>query len=379
MRKTSLSLRKTRIGGKLFWQVVVPKLGGGRERRTFKDRGAAQTFLDLSKVQQENYGTAALSITETLRVEAVECAEILRPFGKSLRDAVRFYTGHLSAISSSKTVREVIAELLAAREADGVSDRYLDDLRQRLSRFEMVFGDTMIASLSAKQISDWLRALGLAPLTRNTFRLRLAALFSFARRSGYVKESPLADVEKAKERAGEIEILTVAQTARLLESASAETLPYWAIGAFAGLRVAEIERLAWEEVDFERRLIEVKAAKAKTGSRRHVHIQPNLAEWLAPYRDATGAVCPIGLRKKLDADRTHAGLLENWPQNGLRHSFGSYYLAHFPDAAALALQMGNSPAMIFRHYRELVKPAEAAKYWEIKPAGAANVVAIRAA
>jgi integrase len=243
----------------------------------------------------------------------------------------------------------------------------------------MVFGDTMIASLSAKQISDWLRALGLAPLTRNTFRLRLAALFSFARRSGYVKESPLADVEKAKERAGEIEILTVAQTARLLESASAETLPYWAIGAFAGLRVAEIERLAWEEVDFERRLIEVKAAKAKTGSRRHVHIQPNLAEWLAPYRDATGAVCPIGLRKKLDADRTHAGLLENWPQNGLRHSFGSYYLAHFPDAAALALQMGNSPAMIFRHYRELVKPAEAAKYWEIKPAGAANVVAIRAA
>ena len=67
----------------------------------------------------------------------------------------------------------------------------------------------------------------------------------------------------AKERSGEIEILTVAQTARLLESASAETLPYWAIGAFAGLRSAEIERLDWREVDFESGLIEVKASKSR--------------------------------------------------------------------------------------------------------------------
>ena len=376
MRKTSLSIGKTRIGGKLFWQVTVPRMGGGRDRRTFKDRGAAQTFFDLAKVQRENFGTAALSMSDSLRVEAVECAALLRPFGKTLRDAVTFYTAHLSTISSSKTVREVIAELLAARETDGVSYRYLSDLRQRLARFEVAYGDTMIASLSAKQIGDWLRALGLAPLTRNTFRLRLAALFTFARRSGYVKESPLGNVEKAKERAGEIEILTVEQTARLLESAGAETLPYLAIGALAGLRVAEIERLEWREVDFERGLIEVKAAKAKTGSRRHVYIQPNLAEWLAPYRTATGPVCPIGLRKRLDADRERAGLLDNWPQNALRHSFGSYYLAHFPDAAALALQMGNSPAMIFKHYRELVKPAESAKYWEIMPANAGNVLSM---
>ncbi len=253
----------------------------------------------------------------------MECAGLLLPFGKTLRDAVKFYVAHLGAVSSSKTVRDAIGELLAARKADGVSARYLSALRQWLNRFETDFGDSMIASLSAKQITDWLRALNLAPLTRNTFRLRFAALFSFARRSGYVKESPLGDVEKAKERAGEIEILTVGQTARLLEAASAETLPYWAIGAFAGLRVAEIERLTWEEVDFERGLIEIKAAKAKTGSRHHVHIQPNLAEWLAPYRTARGPVCPIGLRKKLDADRERAGLLQDWPQNALRHSFGS--------------------------------------------------------
>lgn len=378
MRKTSLSLRKTRVKGELFWRVTVPRLGGGRDRRTFKDRAEAQSFLDVAKIQQENYGTASLSITEALRVEAIECEQELKPFGKTLRDATRYYVAHLRAVSSSRKVRAVIAELLAARAADGASVRYHGDLRVRLARFADVFGEEMIADLTAKQIADWLRGLPVGAVTRNTFRRRLAALFSFARRNGYVKQSPIADVEQAKERAGEIEILTIQQTARLLDSAGSETLPYWSIGAFAGLRAAEIARLDWREVDFERGLIEIKASKSKTASRRHVTMQRNLLEWLMPYRGARGSVCPMGLRKKLEADRDRAGLRENWPQNALRHSFGSYYLARFPDAAALALQMGNSPAMIFRHYRELVKPREAEAYWNIRPTPAANIIALTA-
>lgn len=107
-------------------------------------------------------------------------------------------------------------------------------------------------------------------------------------------------------------------------------------------------------------------------------MQPNLRAWLAPYRNAVGPVCPMGLRKRLDADRERAGMLQNWPQNALRHSFGSCHLASFSDAAGLALQMGNSPAMIFRHYRELVKRAAAKQYWSISPARAENVVALAA-
>jgi len=38
--------------------------------------------------------------------------------------------------------------------------------------------------------------------------------------------------------------------------------------------------------------------------------------------------------------------------------------------------MGNSPATIFKHYRELVKPREAAAYWNIRPALADNIPAI---
>jgi integrase len=374
MRKTTLALTKTKVNGRSYYCVTTPKLGGGRNRRFFKDKAEAQTFLRMAEVQQENYGTAALSISDALRVEAIECAELLQPYGKSLRDAAKFYVVHLKAVTGSRKVRDVVADLLTARTADGMSVRYLGDLRVRLGRFVHSFGEEMIAAISASRIDEWLRGLGVGAVTRNTFRRRLAVLFSFAKRRGYVTENPVADVERAKERETEIEILSVSELSRLLECASSEMLPFWAIGAFAGLRRAEIERLTWSEVDFDANVIEIKASKAKTASRRLVTIQPNLRRWLAPYRTRTGRICPVNLQRKINDDRERAGLRSKWPQNALRHSFGSYHLAWFNDAAKLALEMGNSPAAIFRHYRQLVKPKEAERYWKITPAAGSKKV-----
>jgi integrase len=374
MRSTRLALTKTKVNGRRYYCVTTPKLGGGRNRRFFKDKAEAETFVQFAKVQQENYGTAALSIPDALRVEAIECAELLQPFGVTLRDAARFYAAHLKAITGSRKVSEVVADLLAARTADGMSRRYLGDLRWRLGRFALSFGKEMIAAISASRIDQWLRGLGVGAATRNTFRRRVAVLFNFARRRGYVTENPVADVERAKERETEIEILSVSQVARLLLSASSDMLPFWAIGAFAGLRRAEIERLTWSEIDFDAGVIEVKASKSKTASRRLVTIQPNLRAWLAPYRTRSGRVSPVNLQRKIFEDRERAGLRAGWPQNALRHSFGSYYLAQFNDAAKLALEMGNSPATIFRHYRQLVKPKDAERYWKIMPAVAGKKV-----
>jgi integrase len=374
VRKTRLALTKTKVNGRRYFCVTVPKLGGGRNRRFFKDKAEAQTFMRLAEVQQENYGTAALSISDALRVEAIECTELLQPYQKTLRDAANFYVAHLKTITGSRKVKEIVADLLTARTADGMSTRYLGDLRVRLGRFVQSFGEEMIAGISSSRIDEWLRGLGVGPVTRNTYRRRLAALFNFAKRRGYVSENPVADVERAKERETEIAILSVSDLARLLDCASAEMLPFWTIGAFAGLRPAEIERLTWSEIDFDAGVIEVKASKSKTASRRLVTIQPNLRKWLVPYRTRKGRVCPVSLRRKSDEDRDRAGLRADWPQNALRHSFGSYHLAQFNDAAKLALEMGNSPATIFRHYRQLVKPKQAEHYWKIAPAAAGKKV-----
>jgi hypothetical protein len=59
-----------------------------------------------------------------------------------------------------------------------------------------------------------------------------------------------------------------------------------------------------------------------------------------------------------------------WKRNALRHSFISYRVAQ------VALEAGNSPQIIFSNYRELVKPADAVKWFGLVPETPANVVAL---
>src|SRR5436309_1138082 len=65
-----------------------------------------------------------------------------------------------------------------------------------------------------------------------------------------------------------------------------------------------------------------------------------------------------------------------WKQNALRHSFISYRLAEIQDVNRVALEAGNSPQMIFRHYRELATPQQARTWFAILPQAALNVVPI---
>jgi integrase/recombinase XerD len=58
-------------------------------------------------------------------------------------------------------------------------------------------------------------------------------------------------------------------------------------------------------------------------------------------RKHSGKVTPANFVKQLRAVRKAAGITD-WPDNALRHSFASYHLAHFKDAAALALEMGHT-------------------------------------
>ena len=54
-----------------------------------------------------------------------------------------------------------------------------------------------------------------------------------------------------------------------------------------------------------------------------------------------------------------------WKKNGLRHSFISYRVAAVQTVAQGALEAGNSPQVVFRNCRELVRPAEAAEWFGI--------------
>ena len=352
----------------LKWKIAGYYVNGKRVRKFFHTRDEAQTFVDQIETLMENLGTRATQIDQRFHVMAIECHDLLAPYGKTLADATQFYRKHLEAVQRSCTLNELVISFLQGKESERNGHRYLRDLRNRLKHFQNIFGQQIIATITSQQCDDWLRRLPLAPGSRNNYRRVLNTFFSYAVKRGYCTDNPMTHVANAKVIDKPVEVLTPEQTENLLRNASEELLPWIAIGAFAGLRAAELSRLDWKEIHLERNFIEVSAAKSKTASRRLVTILPNLHSWLAPRAQTQGAIMLPNLGEKMKALRKVAGI-DHWPQNGLRHSYASYHLAKFQDAAALALQMGHkTTSMLFAHYREVVTPQDAEKYWNILPA-----------
>jgi integrase len=193
----------------------------------------------------------------------------------------------------------------------------------------------------------------------------LGSLFSYAEKRGYVDRNPVLAVDKIKLVDAPPEILTPDQLNSLLDNCPGLLLPCIALGAFAGLRTAEVLRLEWNDIDLKRGFINVSATKSKTAKRRLIPIAPNLAEWLRPYTEKKGKIYPYSHRMyyvQIELLIKSAGLSE-WPNNGPRHSFASYHLAFHQNAPQLALEMGHTtPRTIFDNYREVVTPGEAERY-----------------
>jgi integrase len=264
------------------------------------------------------------------------------------------------------------------KRKDGAAPRYLESLKSYLTKFAGSFGGRPIAAISPEELDNWLRALPYSPKSRANFRANIGVLFGYATRRRMIDSNPVTNTAKPKLPDNPPEIFLVDELRALLEAAKPDVVPMLAIGAFAGLREAEIWSLDWSEIDLARGHIEVTAAKAKSARRRIVPIQPNLSARLASFQRKSGPVVPVGARKKLLKARKAAGLLK-WPRNGLRHSFASYRLAAIQDAPRVSAELGHtSPQMLYSTYREVVRPEEAERYWKIAPA-AENVVAFASA
>jgi len=300
--------------------------------------------------------------------------------GDRLIEASKYFVAHNPDNLPRKTVAEVASELIELRQGRNFSARYVGDLRARLHRFADAF-HVQIASVTSADVGKWLDGMKVAPQTIKNYRTVTHTLFEFAERRGYIAKgsNPVAETEQPKIKGGTVEIYTPNELSKLLNSASPEFLPSLAIGAFAGCRTAEIQRLTWIDVDLNGGFITVSVDNSKTGSRRIIPIQPCLASWLNTYDHKTGPVW-LGTAETYNdaqhATATASGVV--WKANALRHSYASYRLASTQNAAQVSLELGNSPQVIFRHYRELVKPVDAAKWFAIVPKtglGCGNIIA----
>jgi integrase len=322
--------------GRWKWHCYV---AGRRVLKSSNDlhKARAKAKAQLTGLRDGKAALAALSSSDLSEFVAWRAARIESP---PVAEAVVKYLAHLASRKVQET-RIIKADL----------EKFAAAHRGRLSE---VTGD---------QVGAYLQGLGVGPRRYNNVRSCLVSFFRWARTTGLVPDG-LTAPERTHTKvlsASAVTIYTPKQFRALLAVAPPEWRLGIAVGGLAGLRTEEIAGLRWEDIKLGRKLIEVRAEICKTGKRRLVPIVPALAK--AIRTSEPGEYDMVVPRERIDNAvkriRKAGGL---WIKNGLRHSFGSYRTAAVKSVGQVALEMGNSEAMVRKHYLEIVD-SRAARDW----------------
>lgn len=357
----------------------------GRKMRIFKTKGAALKFAVDTEVDGENLGrktTAALS--DDLKGEAVKCAMLLSPYGRTLTEAVEHFVKHLKATEQSAPIVELVPKFLESQRHGKKSPYYIYELQNRLKMFIADHGDKFAAEITPSDVSTWVHSRPVGDRTKNHFRRVLSAFFAWAKMQGKCQTNPARDVGRVKVLTGRPEIYTPAQASVVLGRAaglpeqSRDILATVLLGMFAGLRPFEAQRLTWGQV--LRRgatwRIDLSAAGTKTAKRRLVDVKEPLRSWLERFFPfaTSGPIVQPNFWKRVRDYRTELGNAADdheaipWIGDGLRHTFASYSLAESNDSAATARALGHSDtAMLFAHYAEVATPEDAKEFFALTP------------
>jgi len=335
----------------------------------------------------------------------VECLCFVGGDKEALREASKQYGKKKPAPKVSIRVEDAVTKYLADKKADGKSDNYIGFIRCRLRQLYKKF-HVNLDDISVPELQGWLDGLKLLPPGYMAARMHVSGLYQWAIPKGHAAENLALLTQSKKTSNGDSSpaIFTVDEMRRLLAAADPKFLPGLAIGSFAGVRTTELMKMDWSDIDFT----EVEAdpqnniracsgyiildpKKTKKRQRRVVPISSNLKAWLTPHAKKSGKIWPHALATFVKAEMETALNTEikanpkkgiaalpavEWKKNAMRHSFCSYQLAKIKNAAEVAEDAGNSPAMIRKHYLKVVKPEQAAEWFAIMPPDDSKVVSL---
>lgn len=356
-------------GRKRAREIIEQLVDGGAHVRAVTAKEAALLDFCVSAL-----GPLQISLSEAIR-EFADARRILRDADESasLVEAATFFVREREKRKIvPKAFSEVVREFLDDLKAKDRSYRHWADCHARLGKAAKSFSGA-IGEVTASDLERWLDGLKVRGRNRNNYRGALTTVFSFARKRGYLARNVRTEAEYvavATDRGNPIRVYSAEQSSEILHRISERWVPFAAIGAFAGLRAAEIHRLAWSDVNLSEGHIVVDRHKDKTGRRRIVPIQPNLKAWLKRHAESSGWVCPHYTHDStllIEFSKAFKQTGVSSVHNGFRHSYASYRLAVVKSADEVGLEMNTSPRKLFQNYRELVTEKAGLAYFAVFP------------
>lgn len=360
-------------------EAAATKLAHG-EMQALELRGEDRRIYLAAKAQLKGLGIR-------LDVAAREYADAKRiAKNADLRGVASFHQKHAHTKLKPIAVPDLIKEMLNTLEQDKRGDYHVRDLEIRLGRFAKDFPG-QISEVKAEQIEKWLRGLrSLAngarrggPLkgrSRNNYRNAIVELFNYARKHGYLQKELATEATSTnrvpEDDKRENEIFLPEQIADLLSHASPRLIPSMAIKAFSGVRTEEIAEMQWEHIQFRKGkgYIILPKTVTKKKRRRILPLLPNLRKWIAPFEGLSGLICarwstPQTVFQAWDRLATRRKIKAGG--NRFRNSYISYRVAKTSDPEKVALETGNSAAVIMEDYLELATSEDATRWFGTSP------------
>jgi site-specific recombinase XerC len=357
---------------------------GQGKRRHFATKSKAKIEAGKDKALYHQEGRLAAGLTDEQRRDAAAAVKSL-PSGWTLTQAAKFAAEHVSRIKITLTINEAVKRFLETREKR--SDMHYKDLNRRLNRWLATIDRADdVATVEKGEIEGYLG--GYTGRNQLNHLRALSNFFRFSAKIGAIGIVPTTGIDISFRRS-RIAYLESNVFADLLVKASdqneSDILVWLVLGGFLGLRPFEAYHAYWSGVKWETSEFRVEAEWSKTRRSRVLPIQSNAMEWLKIAYD---------LRKRdeqiLPNHNTFTHRFVDWreanhdmafwkgKQDILRHSYGTHRMAMVRNAHQVAEEMGNSVAIVRRHYDAVLEPSKAAGWWEILPKLPANIVAMKA-
>ncbi len=343
-----------------------------RGKQIFEERFSDESVAEARAnevLNQLSVGDEILSRVDKEKIAYYVTCEQMLGGRISLMELVRRYTREEERIEASASLKECVEKYLKSMESRGLSTAHMGPVRSRLTKFMGVMPDNLF-DITVDMANEYLNKIENLT-TRFNERVVLNRIFTWCKAQGILPADrphiiARTDVPKAKWK--EPEIITPEHLAKVLwvaKTSYPETVVPIVLGAFAGLRRAEITRLKVSDINMEHGHIMVSAEITKTNQRRVITISDTLRAWLEDYLLPTQSFTDPSYKYKVHrcVEYTKAA----WPTNGLRHSYVSYRVQHDKDPNAVAHECGHSIEILLRHYKCLCTPEAAEAWFDILP------------